>query len=102
VVAELGLHPLAVEDVRRGRQRAKIERYDDTLFVVLKTLKYVDATSDIETGELMVFSGSGSSSPCAAGICPLGHDATPTGGAPRTPEAGSGGGLPRGRGLRRG
>lgn len=57
VVAELGLHPLAVEDVRRGRQRAKIERYDDTLFVVLKTLKYVDATSDIETGELMVFLG---------------------------------------------
>ncbi|MEO7069311.1 MAG: magnesium/cobalt transporter CorA [Nostocoides sp.] len=54
---ELRLHPLAVEDVLKGRQRAKIERYDDTLFVVLKTLRYVDATSDVETGEVMVFVG---------------------------------------------
>ncbi len=54
---ELMLHPLAVEDVLRGSQRAKIERYDDTLFVVLKTLRYVDATSDVETGEVMVFVG---------------------------------------------
>lgn len=54
---ELQLHPLAVEDVLSGRQRAKIERYDDTFFVVLKTLRYVDATSDVETGEVMVFVG---------------------------------------------
>ena len=57
VNAELELHPLAVEDVLSGRQRAKIERYDDTFFVVLKTLRYVDATSDVETGEVMVFVG---------------------------------------------
>ena len=54
---ELGLHPLAVEDAVTGNQRAKIERYDQTVFVVLKTLRYVDETSDIETGELMVFLG---------------------------------------------
>lgn len=54
---ELELHPLAVEDVLSGRQRAKIERYDDTFFVVLKTLRYVDATSDVETGEVMVIVG---------------------------------------------
>ena len=54
---ELQLHPLAVEDVISGRQRAKIEQYDDTVFVVLKTLRYVDATSDVETGEVMVFVG---------------------------------------------
>ena len=54
---ELQLHPLAVEDVLSGRQRPKIERYDDTFFVVLKTLHYVDATSDVETGEVMVFVG---------------------------------------------
>ena len=54
---ELQLHALAVEDAVKGRQRAKIERYDDTVFVVLKTLRYVEATSDIETGEVMVFVG---------------------------------------------
>jgi magnesium transporter len=54
---ELQIHPLAVEDVLSGRQRAKIERYDDTVFVVLKTLRYVDATSDVETGEVMVVVG---------------------------------------------
>ncbi|MFN8098323.1 MAG: magnesium/cobalt transporter CorA [Dermatophilaceae bacterium] len=57
VVDELELHPLAVEDVRKGGQRAKIERYEGSIFVVLKTLRYVDATSDIETGEVMVFLG---------------------------------------------
>ena len=54
---ELRLHPLAVEDVLKGFQRAKVELYDDTMFVVLKTLHYVDATSDVETGEVMVFVG---------------------------------------------
>ena len=56
---ELRLHPLAVEDVLKGLQRAKVERYDDTLFVVLKTLRYVDATSDVETGEVVEFDSSG-------------------------------------------
>ena len=54
---ELKLHPLAVEDAVKGRQRAKIELYDSTVFVVLKPLRYLEETSDIETGELMVFVG---------------------------------------------
>ena len=37
------LHPLAVEDAGDSHQRPKLERYDDTLFLVLKTLWYVDA-----------------------------------------------------------
>jgi magnesium transporter len=57
VDTELGLHPLAVEDAVHGRQRAKVELYDDTVFVVLKPLRYIDRTSDIETGELMLFVG---------------------------------------------
>ncbi len=57
VDTELGLHPLAVEDAVQGRQRAKVELYDDTVFVVLKPLRYIDRTSDIETGEVMVFVG---------------------------------------------
>jgi magnesium transporter len=54
---ELGLHPLAVEDAVHGHQRPKIEQYAGSLFVVLKTLRYVEATSDVETGEIMLFLG---------------------------------------------
>ena len=38
-----GLHPLAVEDAVHAHQRPKLERYDDTLFLVLKTVNYVAA-----------------------------------------------------------
>ncbi|HEU5242256.1 MAG TPA: magnesium and cobalt transport protein CorA, partial [Ornithinibacter sp.] len=54
---ELQLHPLAVEDAVHGQQRAKVEMYDTSVFVVLKPLRYLDETSDIETGELMCFVG---------------------------------------------
>jgi magnesium transporter len=54
---ELRLHPLAVEDAVKGRQRPKVELYDNTIFVVLKTLRYVEETSDVETGEVMLFVG---------------------------------------------
>ena len=57
VNAELQLHPLAVEDAIQGRQRAKVEIYDNSVFVVLKPVRYVEETSDIETGELMCFIG---------------------------------------------
>ncbi|WP_239331680.1 magnesium/cobalt transporter CorA [Frankia sp. CiP3] len=58
-----GLHPLAVEDAVTAHQRPKLERYGETLFVVLKTACYVEheeltATSEIvNTGEVMVFLG---------------------------------------------
>jgi magnesium transporter len=54
---ELRLHPLAVEDAVRGNQRPKVELFDNTIFVVLKTLRYIEETSDIETGEVMLFVG---------------------------------------------
>jgi magnesium transporter len=54
---ELQLHPLAVEDAVTGHQRPKLEIYDASVFVVVKPLRYIDATSDIETGEVMVFLG---------------------------------------------
>ena len=57
VNSELHLHPLAVEDAVKGHQRSKIEEYEKSVFVVLKTLRYIEATSDIETGELMLFIG---------------------------------------------
>ncbi|CAL9551002.1 magnesium and cobalt transport protein CorA [Streptomyces sp. enrichment culture] len=63
IASEFGLHPLAVEDAVQAHQRPKLERYDDSLFTVFKTIHYVDhdeltATSEIvETGEVMCFTG---------------------------------------------
>jgi magnesium transporter len=54
---ELKLHPLAVEDAVKGNQRPKVELYDNTIFVVMKTLRYIEETSDVETGEVMLFLG---------------------------------------------
>lgn len=54
-----GLHPLAVEDALKAHQRPKLERYDDGLFMVLKTLWYVDALDAVETGEINLFLGPG-------------------------------------------
>ena len=51
------LHPLAVEDAGDSHQRPKLEHYGDTLFLILKTVRYVDDTEVIETGELMLFVG---------------------------------------------
>jgi magnesium transporter len=52
------LHPLAVEDAVHGHERAKLELYGgDTLFVVLKTARYVDSEELIEIGEVNVFVG---------------------------------------------
>lgn len=57
VSEQLGLHPLAIEDSVKGDQRPKIERYGDVHFVVLRPLRYVEETSDVESGEIMVFVG---------------------------------------------
>ncbi|WP_394553404.1 magnesium and cobalt transport protein CorA [Agromyces sp. MMS24-JH15] len=57
VAAEFGLHPLAVEDARKGHQRAKLERYGDSLFVVLRPGRYVDRTETVEFGEVHLFVG---------------------------------------------
>ena len=54
---DLELHPLAIEDSVKGDQRPKIERYGDGYFMVLRPLRYVEETSDVESGELMVFLG---------------------------------------------
>ena len=57
------LHSLAAEDAVHAHQRPKLERYDDTLFLVLKTVNYVPhdsmalAREIVETGEIMVFVG---------------------------------------------
>ncbi|MER6331998.1 magnesium and cobalt transport protein CorA [Streptomyces sp. NPDC001034] len=63
IAGEFGLHPLAVEDAVQAHQRPKLERYDDSLFTVFKTIHYLEhdqltATSEVvETGEVMCFTG---------------------------------------------
>ena len=57
-LAELyDLPELAVEDAIKAHQRPKFERYGDTLFVVLKAARYVDAAEEVEFGELHLFLG---------------------------------------------
>jgi magnesium transporter len=56
---ELGLHRLAVEDAVKAHQRPKLEQYDDSLFVVLKTLAYLEESSAIKSGEVALFVGPG-------------------------------------------
>ncbi|WP_344093994.1 magnesium and cobalt transport protein CorA [Microbacterium deminutum] len=56
-VAEFGLHELAVEDALTGHQRAKLDRYADTRFVVLRPARYIDADETVEFGEVHLFVG---------------------------------------------
>jgi magnesium transporter len=58
LASEFGLHPLAVEDAIHAHQRPKIERYDTTLFVVLRPARYLDESEEVEFGEVHVFVGS--------------------------------------------
>jgi magnesium transporter len=57
VAQEFSLHPLAVEDALKGHQRAKLERFGDTLFVVLRPAWYLDAEEQVEFGEVHLFVG---------------------------------------------
>ena len=57
VAEAFGLHRLAVEDAFTAHQRPKLEQYDDSMFLVLKTLWYVDEDDAVETGEINLFVG---------------------------------------------
>ena len=52
---EFDLHPLAVEDARKGHQRPKIEEYGDMVFVVLHMIE--PAGEELRVGEVAVFVG---------------------------------------------
>ena len=57
VQREFSLHPLAVEDALEAHERPKLERYGDTVFLVLKTVDYDDAAEAVRIGETMIFVG---------------------------------------------
>ncbi|MFJ2739786.1 magnesium and cobalt transport protein CorA [Streptomyces sp. NPDC087440] len=54
---EFDLHPLSIEDALEAHQRPKLERYGETLFVVLRAARYLDAAEEVDFGELHVFVG---------------------------------------------
>ncbi|WP_412076270.1 magnesium and cobalt transport protein CorA [Streptomyces xanthophaeus] len=57
LAGEFNLHELAVEDALEAHQRPKLERYGDTLFVVLRAARYLDAQEEVEFSELHIFVG---------------------------------------------
>src|SRR3712207_2444638 len=59
VQREFALHELAVEDAIKAHQRPKLEVYGDSLFLVLKTVRYHEDREEIELGELLLFVGEG-------------------------------------------
>jgi len=54
---EFPLHELAVEDAITAHQRPKLDVYDDMLFLVLKTARYIDPHEVVHLGEILVFLG---------------------------------------------
>jgi magnesium transporter len=56
VQREFGLHDLAVEDALAAHQRPKLELYDGSIFVVLRTAQ-LDGDRQLEFGETHVFVG---------------------------------------------
>ncbi|GAB3446680.1 magnesium and cobalt transport protein CorA [Actinophytocola sediminis] len=63
VAETFGLHELAVEDAVTAHQRPKLDRYEENLFMVLKTVRYIEhesptsANEIVDTGEIMAFLG---------------------------------------------
>jgi Mg2+ and Co2+ transporter CorA len=57
VQARFGLHDLAIEDAHRAHQRPKLEVYDHSLFVVLRTAELKGGR--VDCGETHIFIGPG-------------------------------------------
>ncbi len=54
-----GLHELAIEDAERMHERPKLEDYDESWFIVLRTAHYHQNTEQVHFGEIHVFAGPG-------------------------------------------
>lgn len=57
VQQEFRLHDLAIEDAHRAHQRPKIEMYDDSVFVVLRTALVSSEKRHVDFGETHIFLG---------------------------------------------
>src|SRR5215216_215107 len=59
VAQELELSPRVIEGAIKPQQRPKLVRYGDSLFVVLKTARYLDHPGKVEFSEVHVLGGKG-------------------------------------------
>ena len=59
VQQQFGLHDLAIEDAYNAHQRPKLELYEDSVFVVLRTAHLSHSPRHLEFGETHVFAGPG-------------------------------------------
>jgi magnesium transporter len=57
VQQQFNLHDLAIEDAYNAHQRPKIEQYDTSLFVVLRTAQMAKESGRLEFGETHIFVG---------------------------------------------
>lgn len=48
------LHPTTVEDMIVGQQRPKLDRYEDVVFLAVRSARYIDATEEVEFAEFHV------------------------------------------------
>ena len=55
VADELGLHALAIEDALEARQRPKLDRYTDHLFLSMYGVAFDKATGQLQLRELAAF-----------------------------------------------
>ena len=53
------LHPLAVEDAIQANQRPKLDVYEGSVFVVVKTAEYLADEEVVKLGEIQMFIGDG-------------------------------------------
>jgi magnesium transporter len=59
VAASFDLPELAVEDASHAHQRPKLEDYEGSYFMVLRSARYDDAKEEIDFGEIDIFAGPG-------------------------------------------
>jgi magnesium transporter len=55
VARKFDLHELAVEDAERAHQRPKLEDYENSYFIVLKTAHYDQQAEQVHFGEIHIF-----------------------------------------------
>lgn len=48
------LHPMIVEDMIVGQQRPKLDRYEDVVFLAVRSARYIDETEEVEFAEFHV------------------------------------------------
>lgn len=51
------LHPLALEDVLDTQQRAKLEEYDNGLFIILHNLRFDPVQMELQSEQISIFMG---------------------------------------------